>query len=42
MPTNNPNVAQTIGWNSTFGGAGHFDPLSLTPDNSSNKNVNTQ
>ena len=39
--SNNPNVAQTIGWNSTFGGAGHFDPLSLTPDNSSNKNVNT-
>ena len=38
---NNPNVAQTIGWASTFGGAGHFDPLSLTPDNSSNKNVNT-
>ena len=39
--SNNPNVAQTIGWNSTFGGAGRFDPLSLTPDNSSNKNVNT-
>ena len=39
---NNPNVAQTIGWDSTFGGTGHFDPLSLTPDNSSNKNVNTQ
>ena len=39
--SNNPNVAQTIGWNSTFGGTGHFDPLSLTPDNSSNKNVNT-
>ena len=38
---NNPNVAQTIGWDSTFGGAGHFDPLSLNPDNSSNKNVNT-
>ena len=36
---NNPNVAQTIGWSSTFGGVGHFDPLSLTPDNSSNKNV---
>jgi hypothetical protein len=28
---NNPNVAQTIGWNSTFGGMGHFDPLSETP-----------
>ena len=39
--SNNPNVAQTIGWSSTFGGAGHFDPLSLTPDNSPNKNVNT-
>jgi hypothetical protein len=39
--SNNPNVAQTIGWTSTFGGAGHFDPLSLTPDNSPNKNVNT-
>ena len=39
--SNNPNVAQTIGWASTFGGAGRFDPLSLTPDNSSNKNVNT-
>ena len=39
---NNPNVAQTIGWDSTFGGMGHFDPLSLTPDNNSNKNVNTQ
>ena len=39
--SNNPNVAQTIGWTSTFGGAGRFDPLSLTPDNSSNKNVNT-
>ena len=38
---NNPNVAQTIGWASTFGGTGHFDPLSLTPDNSPNKNVNT-
>ena len=39
--SNNPNVAQTIGWTSTFGGAGNFDPLSLTPDNSPNKNVNT-
>ena len=39
--SNNPNVAQTIGWTSTFGGAGYFDPLSLTPDNSPNKNVNT-
>ena len=38
---NNPNVAQTIGWTSTFGGNGRFDPLSLTPDNSSSKNVNT-
>ena len=38
---NNPNVAQTIGWASTFGGMGHFDPLSLTPDNNSNKNIFT-
>ena len=36
---NNPNVAQTIGWTSTFGGTGRFDPLSLTPDVSSSKNV---
>lgn len=28
---NNPNVAQTIGWNSAFGGMGVFDPLSNTP-----------
>lgn len=28
---NNPNVVQTIGWNSTFGGMGVFDPLSETP-----------
>lgn len=27
----NPNVAQTIGWNSLFGGFGVFDPLSKTP-----------
>lgn len=40
--SNNPNVAQTIGWASTFGGNGHFDPLSLTPDNSPNSNVNTR
>ncbi len=39
---NNPNVAQTIGWNSTFGGMGHFDPLSLTPDVSVNHNVATE
>ena len=38
---NDPNVAQTIGWASTFGGMGHYDPLSLTPDNSPNRNVNT-
>ncbi|MBR1547358.1 MAG: RagB/SusD family nutrient uptake outer membrane protein [Prevotella sp.] len=36
---NSPNVAQTIGWASTFGGMGHFDPLSLTPDVSPNRNV---
>ncbi len=29
--SNNPNVAQTIGWNSVFGGFGAFDPLSKTP-----------
>ena len=34
--SNNPNVAQTIGWTSYFGGAGRFDPLSPTPDTSSN------
>ncbi len=28
---NNPNVVQTIGWNSAFGGMGSFDPLSETP-----------
>ena len=28
---NNPNVVQTIGWTSTFGGNGVFDPLSDTP-----------
>ena len=28
---NNPNVVQTIGWNSTFGGMGVFDPLSDNP-----------
>ncbi len=28
---NNPNVVQTIGWNSTFGGMGVFDPLSENP-----------
>ena len=28
---NNPNVVQTIGWNSAFGGMGVFDPLSDTP-----------
>ena len=28
---NNPNVVQTIGWNSVFGGMGNFDPLSETP-----------
>lgn len=28
---NNPNVVQTIGWNSTFGGMGIFDPLSENP-----------
>ena len=28
---NNPNVVQTIGWNSTGGGMGVFDPLSKTP-----------
>ena len=29
--SNNPNVVQTIGWNSTFGGMGVFDPLSDNP-----------
>ena len=29
--SNNPNVVQTIGWNSLFGGFGVFDPLSKTP-----------
>ena len=29
--SNNPNVVQTIGWTSTFGGNGVFDPLSDTP-----------
>ena len=29
---NNPNVVQTIGWNSYYGGMGVFDPLSLTPN----------
>ncbi len=29
---NNPNVAQTIGWNSAFGAMGAFDPLSETPN----------
>lgn len=28
---NNPNVLQTIGWNSTAGGMGAFDPLSKNP-----------
>ena len=28
---NNPNVVQTIGWNSSFGGMGVFDPLSDDP-----------
>ena len=28
---NNPNVVQTIGWNSVFGGMGIFDPLSDNP-----------
>ena len=28
---NNPNVVQTIGWNSAFGGMGVFDPLSDNP-----------
>ncbi len=28
---NNPNVVQTIGWNSSFGGMGVFDPLSENP-----------
>lgn len=28
---NNPNVVQTIGWNSAFGGMGVFDPLSDSP-----------
>ncbi len=30
----NPNVAQTLGWTSAFGGEGRFDPLSETPDTS--------
>ena len=29
--SNNPNVVQTIGWNSVFGGMGVFDPLSDNP-----------
>ena len=28
---NNPNVVQTMGWNSTAGGTGVFDPLSKNP-----------
>ena len=31
---NNPNVVQTVGWSSAFGGAGVFDPLSKTPNTS--------
>jgi len=31
---NNPGVAQTIGWDSRFGGTGNFDPLSKNPDTS--------
>ncbi len=29
---NNPNVVQTMGWNSRYGGMGVFDPLSLNPN----------
>ena len=29
---NNPNVVQTLGWNSAFGGMGSFDPLSDDPN----------
>lgn len=35
---NNPNVVQTIGWNSVYGGMGVFDPLSDNPIT----NVNTE
>ena len=35
---NNPNVHQTIGWNSTFGGMGTFDPL----NNETNANTTEQ
>ena len=33
---NNPNVVQTIGWNSVYGGMGVFDPLSDNPQTNVN------
>lgn len=38
---NNPNVVQTIGWNSAFGGMGSFDPLSKNPNTAVSTEVST-
>lgn len=38
----NPNVVQTIGWNSIFGGMGVFDPLSDNPVTQRTNQTNTQ